>query len=84
MAEYITKNQAYHLICKADKNKVLASKELYDIKPANVVEREKIDKAIEEIEQYLLEEECNANHEKGVMFALEILKRNIGESKSVF
>lgn len=52
---------------------------------ADVVEREKIDKAVEEIEQYLLEEEVNENHEKGILFVLEILekngvcKRNIGE-----
>ena len=35
-----------------------------------------IDKSVEEIEQYLLEEECNGNHEKGILFALEILERN--------
>jgi hypothetical protein len=51
----------------------------------DVVERAKIDKAIEEIEEYLLEEEVNGIHEQGIMFALEIFeengicKRNIGE-----
>jgi hypothetical protein len=60
--------------------------QIMQIPTADVVEREKIDKAIEEIEEYLLEEEVNGIHEQGIMFALEIFeengicKRNIGES----
>lgn len=60
---------------------VVAVEEILEVEPADVVERSKIDKAIEEMKQYILEEECNGNHEKGIMFALEILERNIGEDE---
>ena len=39
--------------------------------PADVVERSKIDKAIAEIEDYTVEDNC----EDGVLFALDTLKR---------
>lgn len=56
--------------------------EVLDRQPlVQVISLDKVKQAIEEIEQYLLEEECNGNHEKGIMFALEILEKNIGESK---
>lgn len=58
---------------------VAQEKEIQSLPIADVVERSKIDKIIEEIETYLLEDSCGGEHEKGVQFALEILKRNIGE-----
>ena len=45
--------------------------------PADVVERSKIDKAIAEIEDYTVEDNC----EDGVMFALETLKRCLKEKR---
>lgn len=42
----------------------------------NVVEREKIDKAIEEVDRYLFEQEFGSDYRKDVK---EIIKRNIGE-----
>lgn len=43
----------------------------------DVVERSKIDKAIAEIEDYTVEDNC----EDGVMFALETLKRCLKEKR---
>lgn len=57
-----------------------SQKIVYDIPTADVVEREKIDKAIEEIEQAI----CSYGFcfvSRGMNLALDILKKNIGESK---
>ena len=52
-----------------------------DISPANVVERSKVDKAIEEIkEQSYLSYDDNPRRVLDEECVLEILKRNIGES----
>lgn len=88
MAEYIDKkylDRKFQIDMMALRGgTIFDTKEIIDSLPtADVIERAKIDKAIAEIEQYLLEEECNGNHEKDIMFALEILKRNIGESKKI-
>ena len=50
--------------------------QVMQIPPADVVEREKINKAIEEIEKH---EDFDSMDRQAVNVALEILKRNIGE-----
>lgn len=57
---------------------------IHNFPPADVVEREKIDKAIEKIENYtpcIEDENMRYAFECGMGKALEIIKRNIGESK---
>lgn len=63
---------------------VVLAEEILGLTPADVVEREKIDKAIEKIENYtpcIEDENMRYAFECGMGKALEIIKRNIGESK---
>ena len=57
--------------------------QIQNMPTADVVEREKIDKAIEEIEKEEVEvdymNERKSGFNSGIFRALEILKRNIGE-----
>lgn len=56
----------------------IVDRRIYNLPPANVVEREKIDKAIDEIEHARL---ANHNFDDRFIYSkcLEIIKRNIGE-----
>ncbi len=79
MAEYITKEQAFELLDDGD---MYARKALTKMKPADVIEREKINKAIEEMEKEVYEAEDFLGIRKDVIAfddVLEILKRNIVE-----
>ena len=79
MAEYITKEQAFELLDDGD---MYARKALTEMKPADVIEREKINKAIEEMEKEVYEAEDFLGIRKDVIAfddVLEILKRNIVE-----
>lgn len=82
MAEYITKEQAFELLDDGD---MYARKALAEMKPADVIERSKIDKAVEEIEKESYSESVYGDLYKettkviSVEDVLEIFKRNIGE-----
>ena len=66
---------------------VVAVEEILEVEPVDVVEREKIEQAIAEIKDgyYGNEEKSETDSERadafnnGLNYALEILKRNIGE-----
>lgn len=87
MAEYIDRNEVLNYretVITDDYSgnetlEVVSVEEILGLTPADVIEREKIDKAIAEIHSY--------KHGNGNMFdcgmrkALEILKRNIGETE---
>ena len=59
--------------------------DIFDMPTADVIERSKIDKAIEEMEIEYNNLEYAENHKKGASYgirkSIEILKRNIGESR---
>lgn len=99
MAEYIDREKARNAVyerideLKGDKEFNMAKeicisgvkKYILAIPPANVIEREKIDKAIKEMEFEYNDIDYHANKLLGASYgirkSIEILKRNIGESK---
>ena len=82
MADYITKEQAFELLDDGD---MYARKALAEMKPADVIEHSKVDKAIEEIAdmQSHIQLKDNTTNEYWIFVdkfdVLDILKRNIGE-----
>lgn len=92
MAEYIDREKARDAVyarideLRADKEFNIdkeicisgVKKHIKAIPTAGVIEREKIDKAIEEMEMEIY---CDNGFSQGVQKAMEILKRNIGEDK---
>lgn len=58
---------------------VVAVEEILDVEPADVIEREKIDKAIKEMEREQNSDFWNSVFQKGIGYTLEILKKNLGE-----
>lgn len=98
MAEYIDRDKAFEAVdkrvaeLKGDKQFTLPKeicvrgvmKHLVNIPPADVVERSKIDKAIEEMESVYIKLDYYENRLSAsywIRKSIEILKRNIGESK---
>jgi len=89
MAEYIDKVQAMNIIAEGKNDKPYFGTtekdwEVIDflktVPTADVVERDKIDKAIEEIMEYV--KYCDENLQAPLISrAIYILKRNIGENK---
>lgn len=93
MAEYIDRVEAMNIIAGGKNDKAYfgtTNKDwevidfLKDVPTADVIERSKIDKAIEEIEKIDLIVHDGINHyykdgEEVIAEVLEILKRNIGE-----
>jgi hypothetical protein len=89
MAEYIDKVQAMNIIASGKNDNAYFGTtdkdwEVIDflktVPTANVVEREKIDKAIEEMTR-LLDNTNNIALENRTYDCIQILKRNMGESK---
>lgn len=75
MAEYITKEQAFELLGDGDMYGRIA---LTEMRSADVIERSKIDKAIEYIMQYS-SMQANPYKREGMRRAIELLKQKIGE-----
>lgn len=89
MAEYIDREKLIPDRCYYEPYgyEAISCEQIFHEDVANVVEREKIDKAIAEIKDgyYSNEEKSETDSERadafnnGLSYALEILKRNIGE-----
>ena len=90
MAEYIDRNlikwygcnfenaSCENRECSGCSHAECSHTQVMQIPTADVVERSKIDKAIEEMK---MEVYCDNGFSQGVQRAIEILKRNIGEDK---
>ena len=76
MAEYITKEQALELLDDGD---MYARKALTEMKSADVIERSKVDKAIEELQHIKVYEHTATARLVSLPEVLDVLKRNIGE-----
>ena len=88
MAEYIDRKKikkSYYFQIKGGvfpKSELFVKRDdIFDIPTADVVERENIDKAIEELKHKKSEIAClfDDDWDKGIELVLEIFKRNIGE-----
>lgn len=77
MAEYI-KLDAIMEYCQNQKDKTINCNDLARFPTADVIERSKIDKAIEEMDSIDLNEYADNTYQL-VNECIEILKRNIGE-----
>lgn len=84
MAEYVNKKYLdrkfqIDMMCLRGGTIFDTQKIIDSLPTADVIERSKIDKAIEEINDEINSDFWNSSFEGGLQKALEILKRNIGE-----
>lgn len=80
MAEYIDKSVAIQ-ICMNSWDASDAAQDIKDEPPAKVIERSKIDRAIDEIERYSTSFEYANRHDlaSAVDYCIGVIQRNIGE-----
>jgi len=83
MAEYIDREKLIpdRCYCEPDGYEAISCDQIFHEDIAEVIEREKINKALLEMEREENSEFWNKTFRDGIKYALEILKRNIGESK---
>ena len=79
MTEYINRNELLSVL--NDKYESIAdiNSIIIDMKPADVIEREKVNKAIEEIEKEIKSDFWKSDVTFGLELAKKIFEKNLGE-----
>lgn len=79
MADYITKEQALLIIDRDKRDNLLMQAEIRHVRSADVIERSKVNKAIEELQNMKVYDRTRTARLVSLPEVFEILKKNIGE-----